>query len=340
MHQEVRGAESPEEIRRKLLALKDRIYHLSEIQREYGGKMLKFGFAAWIFGLCVFVTSLVFLRGLGFALKLHILSISLLIGAGAAPLLITALMVRKQRRMRNRLESMKNLVEEIYKRRLAEEKGEFLHSLLEHNIGNKIAVALSSLNQLAGEKLPGKKGKMVSMSLKAVVESSELLEKARLLKRIGKSVVVKIYDLDLAITRAIKRIKPEAGEKGIKIAYEKTDVFVQASPVLEELFFNLMENAIEHANCKKIKIGVRARGDDCTILVDDDGRGVPKELREKIFRKGISERAVGRGLGLYLVKKVVEIYDGDIQVTDSPLGGTRFTIRLKRVREVPKKHRG
>jgi signal transduction histidine kinase len=341
MYGEARNLEekSPEEIKQKLMVLKDRISRLSELQRDYSRKMLKFGFAAWVFGISTFIVSLVFLRGFGFMLRVPIVSISLLVGAGAAPLVITALMLQRQRRMRNRLESVEKLVEEIYKRRSAEEEGEFLHSLLEHSIGNKMAIASSSLNQLVGERLPGRRGKMAAMSLKAVTESSKLLEKARLLKRIGKSVVVKIYDLNLAITRAIELVKPEAHEKGVKISYEKTDAFVQGSPILEELFFNLIENPIKHAGCKEVRISVGRQGKYRVIWVDDDGKGLPEEIRKNIFQKGIkSLESPGRGVGLYLVKKIIEIYGGDIQVMNSPLGGTRFRVRLRGVPKIPRKH--
>jgi signal transduction histidine kinase len=331
---------SPEEIKRKLAVLRDRIHRLSELDKEYSRRMLKFGFAAWVFGLSTFIVSLVFLRGFGFTLQIPAISISLLVGAGAAPLAITVLMLQRQRRMKNRLESMEKLVGEIYRRRIAEEEGEFLHSLLEHNIANKIAIASSSLNQLVGERLTGRKGRMAAMSLKAVTESSELLKKARLLKRIGKSVVVKMYDLNLAITRAIEKVKPEADERGVKITYEKTDAFVQGSPILEELFFNLMENSIRHANCKRVKISVKAQKDHCVIQVDDDGKGIPDELKKKIFRKGLSEGRPGRGIALYLVKKIVEIYGGNIWVMDSPLGGTRFKMLLRRIPEIPGRHAG
>jgi signal transduction histidine kinase len=179
---------------------------------------------------------------------------------------------------------------------------------------------------------------MVARSLKAVAESSELLKKAQLLKRIGKAVVTKIYDLDLAITRAIRRVHPEAEEKGVKITYEKTDAFVQGSPMLEELFLNLLENSIRHGNCKRIEITTGVHGDYCIIWVDDDGEGLPRELRKSVFEKGVrSEKSPGRGLGLYLVKRIIEIHGGDIQAGRSSLGGARFRVRLKRVRKVSRR---
>jgi signal transduction histidine kinase len=179
---------------------------------------------------------------------------------------------------------------------------------------------------------------MVSLCLRAVNESSELLEKARLLKRIGKSVVVKIYDPNLAITRAIQKIRPHADERGVRIVHEKADTLVQGSPMLEELFLNLMENSITHGDCKKIRISTGVRGDYCTILIDDDGKGLPSELKKSVFQKGIkSERSPGRGIGLYLVKKIIEIHGGDIQAMRSPLGGVRFRVRLKKVQKISRK---
>jgi signal transduction histidine kinase len=72
--------------------------------------------------------------------------------------------------------------------------------------------------------------------------------------------------------------------------------------------------------------------------VDDDGPGVPLEQRERIFelgRRGAGARAQGSGLGLAVVRLLLERSGGDVDVTAGPLGGARFRLRLPRAPDAP-----
>ncbi|MGX5772416.1 ATP-binding protein [Microbacterium trichothecenolyticum] len=71
------------------------------------------------------------------------------------------------------------------------------------------------------------------------------------------------------------------------------------------------------------------------VAVDDSGPGVPEDERARIFVEGVSSKAPAgargphrRGIGLALVRRVVRRRRGDVSVTDSPLGGARFVVRL------------
>ena len=67
------------------------------------------------------------------------------------------------------------------------------------------------------------------------------------------------------------------------------------------------------------------------IRIDDSGEGVPEAVRDRIFDPFFSTKGVGRGLGLGLSisYNIVKDFGGDIEVTDAPGGGARFTLRLR-----------
>jgi two-component system sensor histidine kinase PhoQ len=70
-----------------------------------------------------------------------------------------------------------------------------------------------------------------------------------------------------------------------------------------------------------------------TIAVDDDGPGIPAHERERVFalgERGVT-RAEGSGIGLALVRLILERAGGRVEIADSPLGGARFAVTLQRL---------
>ncbi len=99
---------------------------------------------------------------------------------------------------------------------------------------------------------------------------------------------------------------------------------------LKVMVDNLLNNAARHGG-SNVWITVESDSDSVSLLVDDDGAGVPVEERERIFEhffRGSATRVEGSGLGLALVAQQARLHDGNVEVTDSPSGGARFTVRL------------
>jgi signal transduction histidine kinase len=96
---------------------------------------------------------------------------------------------------------------------------------------------------------------------------------------------------------------------------------------------NLLANAARHAR-EQIVVALATDGDDVVFTVDDDGAGVPAEDRDLIFGRftrldaARTRDAGGSGLGLAIVRAAVTRHGGTVVVTDSPLGGARFVVRL------------
>lgn len=99
---------------------------------------------------------------------------------------------------------------------------------------------------------------------------------------------------------------------------------------------NLVDNALRHTR-SRVEVACGSAADGVWLTVDDDGRGVAPTERERVFERFVrldEARARddgGSGLGLAIVREIVRAHGGDAFVTESPLGGARFVVRLPSV---------
>ena len=125
--------------------------------------------------------------------------------------------------------------------------------------------------------------------------------------------------------------KPLADEKQVELVVEAIG---DAPPVqldrlrIKRVLINLLTNAIEASpEGKPVKICYRRFGKDLIVDVTDKGPGIPVEIRKEIFVPFFTTRKEGTGLGLPIVKMVVEAHHGSIEVVDTS-GGATFRLRL------------
>jgi signal transduction histidine kinase len=101
---------------------------------------------------------------------------------------------------------------------------------------------------------------------------------------------------------------------------------------LRRVVANLIDNALEHGRCARV--AVQAIGSDVVLTVDDRGPGIPPEQREAMLEPFVrlegsrSRRTGGAGLGLAVVRSLVEAHRGRVGITDAPGGGARLTVHL------------
>jgi signal transduction histidine kinase len=98
---------------------------------------------------------------------------------------------------------------------------------------------------------------------------------------------------------------------------------------LRQVFVNLIDNAV-HAASPRGEVWVRGRldGGSVEVAVDDSGAGVDASVRLRLFEPLITTKQKGIGLGLALVKRIVERHGGSVAYAPRPEGGSRFTVRL------------
>ena len=94
---------------------------------------------------------------------------------------------------------------------------------------------------------------------------------------------------------------------------------------------NLIQNGLQSVNSNKkakININMKNHPDKISILVSDNGSGVDPNLKNKIFEPMFTTKTKGMGLGLGIVKKIIEIHKGRISYKSENKTGTTFTIEL------------
>ncbi len=122
---------------------------------------------------------------------------------------------------------------------------------------------------------------------------------------------------------AIGRISPASGALVPGIGEELGGVEVYADPLLERVFFNLVDNSVRHGGSGRVRFHGHEADGHYVIVCDDDGEGVPEELKEAIFEQGYGRNT---GYGLFLVREILSITGLSIQETGLPGEGARFEI--------------
>jgi signal transduction histidine kinase len=143
--------------------------------------------------------------------------------------------------------------------------------------------------------------------------------------------------VDDVMRTSLKAVEDAARAKRIIVDYVASpDVFVLAHELrLQQVVVNLLSNAIRFTPAEgRVSIIVRQDRGYGVIAVTDTGRGIEPELLPQLFDRwfqadGASRGATGLGLGLYIVKQIVEMSGGSVQAHSAgPEKGATFTVRL------------
>ncbi|WP_237045256.1 sensor histidine kinase [Aquipseudomonas alcaligenes] len=110
-------------------------------------------------------------------------------------------------------------------------------------------------------------------------------------------------------------------EPGLCLPWDREDLL--------ELLGNLLDNACKWADAE-VRLSLVQEGEGYRLWVDDDGPGIAAERREAVLGRGtrLDEQVAGHGLGLGIVRDMVEAWGGSLNLEDSPLGGLRVAISL------------
>lgn len=142
---------------------------------------------------------------------------------------------------------------------------------------------------------------------------------------------INIYDL---IDEVIMDLSIYIDEKHLSVSEEGDNPQIIGSDLLMyRVFYNLLENAIKYnVDGGYINILIKDNMDDVIIKIEDSGCGIESE-KKKIFEAFYRERRAGNesngvGLGLHLVKKILELHSGMIEVKDGEKVGTQFIVTI------------
>jgi len=237
----------------------------------------------------------------------------------------------------------------------ANAQAELYLDLMSHDINNMNQVALGYLEMAddvirSGGKLGEDNRELVEKPMVSLYSSSRLIDKVMKLRKL-KAGELRLGHVDVCsvLARVKDRYSHVAG-RDISINYVPPDeCLVVANELIDEIFVNIVENSIKHSPPDKplvidiLLTRVCEGGKEYyRISIEDNGPGIPEEFKDKLFTRFSrgKTKAKGKGLGLYIVKTLVETFRGEIWVEDRVRGdhtkGARFVVVLPAVGPRPR----
>jgi signal transduction histidine kinase len=258
--------------------------------------------------------------------RMHIargISTSVLVSVG-----IAALLIRSRRRHDANVTALQQ--ELIRKERLAA-VGELAGGVA-HEIRNPLAGIDGALTMLAREMPADADTQEVMREIQKQIHRMERLVQDLLAYARPGMLQSEWVDVHTILKQAVESIARRQIDSKINFVLDFNSEIpaIYADPHdLEQAFGNLILNAVQ-AIPEEGTVEVRTRrcGGNIQISIRDDGIGMSGEVRDKIFEPFFTTKARGTGLGLSLVRRAVENYDGEIRVDSSPGEGSAFIFTL------------
>jgi PAS domain S-box-containing protein len=204
---------------------------------------------------------------------------------------------------------------------LANKKLNLLAEITRHDIRNKLTV-LGGYLELFTDHPPEPQHSMYLAKLKTAVRMiAENIEFTKLYQDLGvvepkwQNVTDLFYRVCIHID--IRKIRFEAPADGLEIF---------ADPLLERVFYNIIENAVEHGDrVSVVRLFSEESTDGLLIRIEDDGIGIPMHDKEMIFERGFGKNT---GLGLFLSREILSITNIDIKEAGEFQHGARFEMNV------------
>jgi signal transduction histidine kinase len=224
-------------------------------------------------------------------------------------------------------------------------KNEFFANI-SHELRTPLTLILTPVEDLLTRQFPGPVREVLlvirrnAQRLLRLID--DLLDLARLDVGGLRLHVAELDWIDLA-TRVVEAARPMAVARGmqLELVHSARELGSHGDPHrLEMVLTNLLGNALKFTpDGGRITVRIAASSEQVTIEVEDTGAGIPESEFERIFERFYQvegserRRHGGAGIGLALVKKLVELHGGNIRVSSELGVGSRFTIALPRGRE-------
>lgn len=169
--------------------------------------------------------------------------------------------------------------------------------------------------------------------IKASLYTREIIKKLMIFSRQMPQQIVAV-NINTIISSTLYFIDIRYQDQGINITEQldpKLPLIEADSVQMSQVLVNLITNAIHATPGKgKITVSTRDKGKEILLVVKDTGSGIPASIKKKIFEPFFTTKPVGEGtgLGLSVVKGIIESHGGSIKVSGAVGKGSRFEIRL------------
>jgi PAS domain S-box-containing protein len=157
--------------------------------------------------------------------------------------------------------------------------------------------------------------------------------------------VLQVQDLDLreVASASVEMLRAAANKKKVRVELDLPDdgYSLQGDrSLIHQVVRKLVDNAVKYSETGgRVVVRGRAHEREVTLEVEDGGIGIAPEHLSRIFEKfymvdgGISRRVGGTGVGLYLVREIVRLHQGRVEVDSRPGHGSTFAVRLPRIQQ-------
>jgi len=218
-------------------------------------------------------------------------------------------------------------------------KGDFIANI-SHEIKTPLAVIHSYASAMQKESLTmNKRMEYTDTILEASKKLSTLVTTVLKLNKLDNQEIIQkhTYSLDEQLRCSILALEEKFEEKDIMLDVELDEVMITTDENLMEIVWNnLLTNAIKFTKSKgTVTINLKKEKGKIIVSINDTGCGMSKKTIEHVFDRfyqgDTSHSAIGNGLGLSLVKRVIDLVEGEIKVDSERGKGTDFTIILKEI---------
>ncbi|MCD1293543.1 hypothetical protein CUJ83_00845 [Methanocella sp. CWC-04] len=222
----------------------------------------------------------------------------------------------------------------------AKSQAELYIDLMSHDINNMNQIGLGYLEMAMDSISDNEKRILLERSYESMINSTKLIDNVKKVRSVNENnMFLEPIDLGKVLNEVLIDCK-DFPEREVNIEYNiEEGSYVLANPLIKDVFTNLINNAVKHSyGSVKISVGSDEFFIDgkkyYRITVEDNGPGVSDEMKPVIFDRLYRSRSRtgGGGLGLYLVKTLLEKFDGTIKVEDRVPGdrtmGSRFVVMM------------
>jgi two-component system OmpR family sensor kinase len=202
-----------------------------------------------------------------------------------------------------------------------------------HELRTPLTSILANLELLEAD-LDGDDREIAGSALRSSQRMRRLVADLLLLARAdaGRQAPREAVDMAAIVREAAGEAAPLAEEYDLEVEAESPVIVEGSADDLHRLVLNLIQNSLVHTP-PGTRVTARARSEDGAVLeVEDDGPGIPAELRHRLFERFVRGHgdtgAGGSGLGLAIVRAVAETHGGTVELGERDGGGACFVVRL------------